>query len=203
MIGRSIMDEALARSHEVTAIARHVDRISDQHERLTVAQGDVTDAAQVAGLIAGHDVVVNAVSLRYPGAPAGLYVDVAHNLLNAMRQTGVPRLMVVGGAGSLEVAPGVQMVDTPEFPETYKPEALSQRDTLHLLRGVNDVEWTYFSPALWIEPGEKRGHYRTGLDQMVFDAEGKSNISNADYAVALLDELERPQFTRRRFTAAY
>jgi putative NADH-flavin reductase len=114
----------------------------------------------------------------------------------------VKRLVVVGGAGALELAPGVQLVDTPTFPAHWKGLALAHRDALPLYQN-SDLDWTYVSPSAIIEPGQRTGHYRIGTNQLLTDAKGNSHISAEDFSVALLDELEHPRFVRQRFTVGY
>ena len=131
-------------------------------------------------------------------------VTVAHVLIAGVTAAGVARLIVVGGAGSLEVAPGLKLVDTPEFPAAWKGLALAAGEALDVFRAeANALEWTYFSPAAFIQPGARTGTFRLGGDQLVTDANGESKISAEDYAIALIDELEQPAHIRQRFTAAY
>ena len=122
--------------------------------------------------------------------------------MDGLAQARVDRLVVVGGAGSLEVAPGVQLVDTPEFPAAWKGIALAHRDALAVYRGAA-LDWTYISPAALIGPGERTGQYRTGTDQLLTDKEGESRISVEDFAVAFVDEIENQRFARQRMTVAY
>jgi putative NADH-flavin reductase len=155
--------------------------------------GDAADPEALATLIAGSDAVISA-----------LHFDVsAETLLSAIRKAGVPRLLVTGGAASLEVAPGVRVIDSPDFPEEWKPFALGGITFLDALRQVDDVDWTFFSPAALIFEGPRTGSYRPGTDQLVTDDSGESKISFADYAIAMVDELEAPKHSRARFTAAY
>jgi len=205
-IGQRVLREALQRGHSVTAIARDPSKITEQNPQLITKPGNIRDAQSVAEAVAGHDAVVSAVGPPHGAVSEGdsLFVEAAHTLITGLRQARVKRLMVVGGAGSLEVAPGVRMVDTPEFPAAWKGDALGQADALEVYRQeAGDLDWTYFSPAAVITPGERTGHYRSGSDQLVVDAEGQSRVSIEDYAVALLDELETPQHIQQRFTVGY
>jgi hypothetical protein len=127
----------------------------------------------------------------------------AAKIIAAVKKAGVPRLLVVGGAGSLEVAPGVALVDTPNFPAQYKSEALAGREFLNRLRAEKELAWTFLSPSAVLAPGERTGKFRLGKDQLLADAEGQSHISMEDYAIALVDELEQPRHTRERFTVGY
>jgi hypothetical protein len=201
-IGKRIAKEALARGHQVTAIVRDPARLRLADNSLRVVGGDVLDAGSVAATVVGHDAVISSIGPRADESDPQMLVQAAHALIAGLGRAGVKRLVVVGGAGSLEVAPGVRLVDTPNFPAPWKPLALAHTDALEVYH-TSDLDWTFFSPAALIQPGERTGHYRTGTDQLVTDAEGNSSISAEDYAVALLDEIEQPQFIRRRFTVAY
>lgn len=201
-IGQRIVQEALHRGHTVTAVVHDPARAPEPGERLTTVVGDVRDPAQVARLAAGHDIVASAVG---PTGEQGrqMLVDAAHALIAGTKRAGVPRLIVVGGAGSLEVASGGALLDTPDFPPAWRPTALAHRDALAVYRAEHDLNWTYLSPADVIAPGERTGVYRTGGDQLLTDATGESRISMEDFAVAFVDEIEAPRFPRRRFTVAY
>jgi putative NADH-flavin reductase len=196
MIGQRIVKEALSRGHEVTAIARDPTKLQDAG--IPVVKADATDAEGIAAAIQGQDVLVSSYGTR---SDPSEYVKVAEALVKATKQAGV-RLIVVGGAGSLEVAPGVQLVDTPEFPAAWKSLAMGHRDGLEVVR-KSDADWTYLSPAALIEPGERTGKFRLGGDQLVVDGDGNSKISAEDYAVALVDEIENPKHRGQRFTLAY
>ena len=201
MIGQRITQEALNRGHKVTAIVRHPSGFTLTHSNLTIKEGNILDPNDTARAVAGHDAVINA-TRQAADPPGQTYADAAHALIDGLTRAGVRRLIVVGGAGSLEVAPGLQLVDTPNFPAAWRPGALALRDALTVYRTA-DLDWTYFSPANRIAPGERTCHYRTGTDQLVTDEKGESHISAEDYAVALIDELETPRFVRQRFTVAY
>jgi len=201
-IGQRIVHEALERGYEVTVVVRDPAEMPEQSAHLKVSAGDVLDSAQVARTIAGQDVVVSAVSFRKPPEPSG-YRRAAESLVAALRQLGgkAPRLIVVGGAGSLERSPGVLVADS--IPAAYRGEVLGQKDALDYYRTVSDVSWTYFSPAETIAPGTRTGKFRLGTDQVVSDDKGVSRISMEDYAVAVLDEAEKPAHVHRRFTIGY
>lgn len=202
-IGGAVLEEALARGHDVHAIARDPSRVTARHERLSVDRGDATDAVRVAEVAADADVVVSAVGGAADGRPE-VVVDVAQALLAGLRQAGDTRLFVVGGAGSLTHPAGGTVSSQADFPDAWKPSANAQGRALDVLRtDGGDVDWTYLSPAHVIEPGERTGSYRTGGDELVVDADGESRITIPDYAVAVLDELERPRFRGRRFTIGY
>jgi putative NADH-flavin reductase len=208
-IGQRILNEALSRGHHVTAIVRDASRAPEKRPNLEIKIGDVLKSDSVASAIAGSDVVISSYGPG-KGDPQQI-VTAAHALIAGVaaagKKAGQPiRLIVVGGAASLEIAPGVQLLDTPEFPAAWKPVASAARDALAVYRTEGTkagIDWTYFSPAAMIQPGTRTGKYRTGTDQLVRDAKGESRISAEDYAVALLDEIETPCFRGRRFTAAY
>ncbi|HEY9165989.1 MAG TPA: NAD(P)-dependent oxidoreductase [Candidatus Kryptonia bacterium] len=199
-IGSKIMSEALRRGHKVTAIVRNPAKITSSKDNLVIKQGNVLNAQEVASLARGHDAVVSAYG---PNGRAQELVDVAHSLLEGVKMSGVKRLIMVGGAGSLEVSSGKQLMDTPQFPAAAKPYAVAHRDAMAVFRMERDLQWTFVSPSAQVEPGEKKGSYRTSDDRLLTDEQGKSTISTEDYAAALVDELEHPQHIRRRFTVGY
>lgn len=191
--GSEITKELSRRGHSVTAIARNPEKIAGL-PNVTPTKGDVLDQAGLSRLWAGHDVAVSSVHF--------LASD-PHKLIGAAKDSRVGRYLVVGGAGSLEVAPGVKLVTTPGFPAQYKAEAEAGSTFLDLLRQEKDLNWTFISPsALFIE-GERTARFRLGTDQLLADASGKSWITFADYAIALADEIERPVHLRQRFTVGY
>ncbi|TYB43602.1 NAD(P)-dependent oxidoreductase [Actinomadura chibensis] len=197
MIGSRVSAEALGRGHSVSGMTRSGAE--------GTAPGEASDAEAVARYAADHDAVVLAIAPPRDGSEAtGPLLAAGRGVLDGLRRAGVRRLVVVGGAGSLEVAPGVRLVDTPEFPAEYKGEALAQDALLELIRAeADDLDWTYVSPPAVIQPGERTGEFRTGGDALLTDADGNSAISAEDYAVAVVDELEKNQAVRRRITVAY
>ncbi|HKR76002.1 MAG TPA: NAD(P)-dependent oxidoreductase [Rhodanobacter sp.] len=202
-LGRAILDEALARGHAVTAIARDPARLDARHDKLKLVAGDVARPETWVAAVRGSDAAVASLSARRDGNNDSLPAN-ARILLDQLPAAGVPRLVWVGGAGSLETAPGVRVIDDPNFPAAWKPEAEGQARALEAFRAsTSPVEWTYISPAALIEDGERTGRYRLGGDQLLVDAEGNSRISVADYAIALLDRVEKNDAPRRRITVAY
>jgi putative NADH-flavin reductase len=211
MAGRQIAKEALIRGHELTAIVRDISRLSLSFDHPTtftgnIVVGNVLDPTNVAKLVQGHDAVISTVG---PGADkasdpllAQDVIKAAHSLIEGLTRTAVRRLLVVGGAGSLEVEPGLRLVDTPDFPEIYRPASLAHCEALDIYKACN-LDWTFISPAAFFEPGERTGNYRLGKDQLLIDGKGESRISAEDYAIALIDEIERPQFIRCHMTVAY
>jgi hypothetical protein len=206
IIGRRIAKEAADRGHEVVGVVRDPQAAESPDPRVTLVRGDATDPASVAAVARGADAIVSAISPRpnARGLPAPSLPEAARALIEGGERANVRRLVVVGGAATLEVAPGVQALDTPEFPEAWKGEATQGRDALAVYRNEGGtMEWTFLSPAMVIEPGERTGEYRVGGEQMLFDESGTSFISAEDYAVALVDELEQSRHVQKRFTVAY
>lgn len=201
-IGREIARQAQQRGHRITAIVRPGSSLPESLADLSSVGAAVDDAAALAQAIVGNDVLASAYGPR-PGTPVDSIGAVAVTLAEAVRAAGVGRLVVVGGAGSLEVAPGLQLVDTPDFPAAYKPYALAHRLALQALQQQQDLQWTFLAPAAEIGPGRQTGVYRTQAKALLLDASGHSAISYADYAAAFLDEIERPQYLRQIATAAY
>lgn len=201
-IGSALLAEAASRGHDVTALVSRPENVPEQ-PGVRAMRVDVQDRDALAARLAGADVVVSAFSGHAQRDVQGYYVRGIEAIVAATKAARVPRLLVVGGAGSLEVAPGVQLVDTPAFPAQWKATAEGARDALRLLRTENDLDWTMLSPAAHIEPGTRTGVFRLGSDKLLADASGNSHISLEDYAVAMIDELERPAHSRQRFTVAY
>jgi putative NADH-flavin reductase len=190
--GSRILAELSRRGHHVTAIARQPEKVPAL-PGVTPVKADVSDVAGLAAAIKGHDAVISSVHFT---------ASDPRKLIEAVREAGVPRYLVVGGAGSLEVAPGVKLIDTPEFPALYKAEASAGGDFLDLLRAQPVLDWTFLSPSAMFVPGERTGKFRIGGDQLLSNAQG-SSISFEDYAIALADEIEKPAHSRRRFTVGY
>lgn len=205
-IGQRIAREALRRGHEVVGVVRDPSAVQPPDPRVRLVKGDATEADDVAKVVKGADAVVSAISPRpnSRGLPAPSLSANARALIMGLRAAAVKRVLYVGGASSLEVAPGKALADQPDFPEIYKAESREGRDALAVWRNeAKGLDWTYLSPAAEIGPGERTGNYRTTGDQLLVDASGKSFITFEDYAVAVLDELERPQHIGRRFGVAY
>jgi putative NADH-flavin reductase len=192
--GSQITRELVSRGHHVVAIARNPDKLPSG-DGITPVQGDASDADALARQIAGVDAAISAVHFDIP----------ASTLLSAVKKAGVNRLLVMGGAASLNNADGVRLYDTPGFPENIKPFVLPAIHFLDDLRKETEVDWTFFSPAMLIFEGPRQGpgSFRLGKDELVTDANGESKISYADYAIAMVDELEQHNHSRSRFTAAY
>lgn len=205
-IGSHIRTEALSRGHRVTAVT-HRTELEPAHN-LTSFYADLADTDTVAQIVAGHDAVISAYSpglRRLNAETAAERIRVAHDsLFHAVKRAGVRRLILVGGVGSLEARPGIDVVDSDFYPADHKAHTLRNREILRALkRGEHDLDWTYVSPPLEIKPGPRTGVFRLGEDQLLRDGDGNSRISEADFAVAILDELENGRFIQKRFTVAY
>ena len=208
--GSRIVAELLRRGHEVVAVARNLSKAAEElpkNPRLTLVQGNLSSTDKIAETIGSAQAVVSAY-----GPPADKteeLIDVTKREIAAVQQVSqqaspghAPRLVVVGGAGSLEVAPGVTLVSAPDFPAAWKPIALAHEKALELLQ-QSSIDWTYLSPSAFFEPGPRTGKFRLGQDELLTAPDGKSSISMEDYAIALVDELEQPQHRRQRFTVGY
>ena len=202
-VGSAILKEALDRGHEVTAIVQHPEKLQP-HPKLHPEKGDIYNAGEVARLVAGHDAVISAFN---PGwSNPDIYnqqVKGTRAIIDGVKKTGIKRLLFVGGAGSLEVKPGVLALDLPGFPAEYKQGALATREALNMLRKESGLDWSFLSPSADLAPGQRTGKFRLGTDQMLSDAHGQSRISTQDYAVAMIDEVEKPAHVRQRFTVGY
>jgi len=190
--GTRILNELIRRGHAVTAIVRNPEKVP-VHPQVTAQKGDVYDQPGLAALLKGHDAVISSVHFT---------ASDPKKLIEAVRASDVKRYLIVGGAGSLEVAPGKKLIDTPEFPAAYKAEAAAGGVFLDLLRPEKELEWTFLSPSAMFVPGEQTGKFRLGTDQLLTNDKG-SSISFEDYAIAMADEIEKPQHVRRRFTVGY
>jgi len=202
-VGSRMMVEALQRGHEVTAIARHPERLPAVPQ-LHPAQGDVFDQEAIATLVAGHDAVIDAFHPGW-GIPGSGERQLAGEqaIIAAVKQAGVARLLLVGSAGTLEIAPHLDLLDAAEFPQEMKATARASRTVLRQLRDDPDLQWTVLTPPAILDPGQRTGSFRLDDDQLITDEHGLSNISLEDYAVAMIDELENPQHAGARFTIGY
>jgi putative NADH-flavin reductase len=205
-VGAAVLTELLQRGHRVTALARDPSKLAAA-EGLRVVPADVQDSAQVAQALEGHDAMVSAFN---PGWSApdlyAQFLSGSRAIAAGARRAGVTRAVIVGGAGSLYVAPGVQLVDTPTFkdhvPPNVVPGALAARDLLTELRSETTLDWAYVSPPAGLKPGPRGGAYRVGGEQLLMDGDQPAGITVTDLAVAIVDELEAPKHHRQRFTVA-
>ncbi|QNA84224.1 NAD(P)-dependent oxidoreductase [Sphingomonas sp. So64.6b] len=191
--GTRILTEARRRGHEVTAIARHSGP-NNGDTGVNWKTADLADPDAITAALAGHEVTILSVPFRTTDFDRAL---------DGIRRSGVGRLLVVGGAASLEVAPGQVLLDTPDFPDFIKPEAEPARQALNRLREEGALDWTFLSPSMMFGPGERTGKFRLGTDTLLTAEDGQSHISYEDYAIALLDEVETPRHSRARFTVGY
>lgn len=205
-VGKAVLNELVERKHQVTAIVRHPEKL-DSAENLTISATDVMDEAALTQALKGHDAIISSYNAGW--ANPNLYEDYlkgSKTIQAAAKKAGVKRLFVIGGAGSLFIAPGQQLVDTDAFPKEYKPGALAARDYLNMLKEETELDWTFLSPAIEMHQGTagiRKGTYRTGLDNPVVDENGRSVISVEDMSIAIVDEIEQPKHIRKRFTVAY
>jgi putative NADH-flavin reductase len=190
--GSRILKELSDRGHTVTAIARNPEKIQSL-PKVTAKKGDVFDQEGLTSLLKGHDIVISSVHFT---------ASDPSKLIAAVRASGAKRYLVVGGAGSLEIAPGQRVIDLPDFPAAYKAEATKGAEFLDLLKSEKELNWTFLSPSAEFVPGERTGTFRLGKDTLLSNDKG-SRISFEDYAIALVDEIETPAHERQRFTVGY
>ena len=201
-VGSAVLSELLQRGHQVTVLARTPAKVPAQ-PGVTVVQGSALDAAQVQAAAQGQDAVVSAYNPGWTEPDLyNLFLQGSRTIVEGVRASGTRRLLVVGGAGSLFVAPGVQLVDTPEFPAEWKNGALAARDALNELRTESSLDWTFLSPAILLQPGKRTGQYRLGTEAPLMNGDQPGSISVEDMAVAIVDELETPRHVQQRFTVA-
>ncbi|MDB5813830.1 MAG: NAD-dependent epimerase/dehydratase [Rhodocyclales bacterium] len=192
-VGSRVLEEALHRGHEVTVLARNAHTLAARPRLHTLAL-DLHERSALLDALLDHDALIVTVKSRN-FAP--------HTLIDLLNASGIPRTLVVGGAGSLRTAGGQDLVDTADFPAQWKPEALAARALLQALRDEYELDWRFLSPAAQLMPGARTGTFRLGADELLCDVQGESRISLEDLAVAVLDEIETPRHTRQRFTLAY
>jgi putative NADH-flavin reductase len=198
--GSEIVKELVSRGYEVTGVARNVDKLKGQ-SGVTAKTDDLSNVDAIAAIIKGADVVVSA--YQPPADRTDELVEVTKRQIEAVKKAGGARLVVVGGAGQLEVAPGVTLIKSGYLPAEYLPIATSHEKAAEVLKASSGVNWTYIAPAAYFIPGERTGKYRTGTNNLVSDEKGESKISFADYAIALVDEIEKPKHERQLFSVGY
>ncbi|MEP6713817.1 MAG: NAD(P)-dependent oxidoreductase [Ferruginibacter sp.] len=204
-VGKAILKELLQKGHDITGVVRDAKNLEPQ-KGLVIKEMDVNNVDEFAEVITGNDAVISAFNAGWTNP--NLYEDFlkgSQAIQDAVKKSGINRLLIVGGAGSLFID-GKQLVDSPDFPEAYKAGATAARDYLNDLKNETELDWVFVSPAVEMHPGtsgSRRGTYRTGSDNPVFDENGKSIISVEDLAVAIVDEMEKPAHHRERFTVAY
>ena len=204
-VGSAILKEALDRNHSVTAVVRHPERITMAHKNLIVKQGDVSHKNVVAEASNGADAVISAYNpgWKNPNIAADT-ISVYRTILDGVRQSGVKRFLVVGGAGSLFISPGKRLMDSGVIPDSFLPPVRALAGFYLIdLQAEKIIDWVFFSPAGILEPGQRTNNFRLGKDDLIVNSNGDSKISVQDYAVAMIDELEKPAHHRERFTIGY
>ncbi len=202
-VGSALLKEALDRGHTVTAIVRHPEQLAAR-ESLSAKAGDVYDTSSLVTLIQSNDALISAFNPGWKNP--SLYADQVRgtaSIIAAVKQAGIKRVLWVGGAGGLEIKPGVLVIDGPDMPDWVKPGALATIDALEQLRKEPELDWSFLAPSATLKPEQRTGRFRLGNDQLLVDAAGHSEISVQDYAVAMIDELENPTHIRQRFTVGY
>jgi putative NADH-flavin reductase len=204
-VGAALLQEALSRGHQVKALVRNPEKIKIQHEHLEIIQGDAQDAQKVAEVAQGSDAVISAYN---PGwGNKAIYDDTLKGykaILEGVKKAGVKRLLIVGGAGSLFVKPGLTVIESGAIPDSIMPGVKGLAEVYYnMLLPEKSIDWVFFSPAGNIEPGNRTGKFRLGKDDLIVNEKGESKISVEDYAVAYLDEFETPKHHQTRFTIGY
>ncbi len=206
-VGSALTREALDRGHQVSAVSRDPEKLSIDHPELTRIKADIFNRTEAVEALKGNDLVISAYNPGWTNPNIySEFLEGSSSIQNAVKEAGIKRYIVIGGAGSLEVAPGVQAVDGADFPSEIKPGATAARDYLTIIKKETELDWTFFSPAFEMHPGTsgvRKGTYRTGFDNPVFDENGRSVLSVEDLSVVILDEVENPKHIKERFTAAY
>lgn len=204
-VGTAILNELLNRGHKVTAIVRDAKKMTVSNPNLTIVEADVTDTDTLKETSKGKDAVISAYNPGWKNP--NIYEDTLKNyplIVESVKQAGVKRLLIVGGAGTLFYAPGKMVMDADDVPAQLLPGIKSLGEFyLNTLRKENDIDWIFLSPAANMTPGQRTAKFRIGKDDLVVDANGDSNISVEDYAVAMVDELEQEKHHKERFTIGY
>lgn len=206
-VGSHVLKELISRKHHVIALVRDPQKLTPEDGLVEIKKTDVLNPDQVAAAVKGTDAVISAYNSGWSNPNIyEEYLQGSKSIQEGVKKSGVRRILILGGAGSLEVKPGLQLIDTPSFPEEYKPGANAAREYLAILKTEKELDWTYLSPAIEMHPGTsgvRKGVYRTALDNPVFNEKGRSIISVEDLAVAIVDEIEQSNFVQKRFTVAY
>ena len=206
-VGSAVLTEALSRGHYVTAIVRNPDNIKTKNPNLKIVKADALKENEIEEAVKGNNIVISAYNSGWTNPDIyNEFIKGSLSIQEAVKKSGVKRLIVVGGAGSLYTSQNIQLVDTPQFPAEWKEGAKAARDYLNILKKEQGLQWTFLSPAVEMHHGTsglRKGSYRSGLENPVFDENGKSIISVEDIAVAIIDEVENSKHIRERFTVAY
>lgn len=204
-VGSAVLNELVSRGHKVTAVARNIEKIA-KSELLDAVKEDVANVDAIAKLADGKDAIISAYNPGWANPDIATLISENYpKILSAAKKSGVERLLIVGGAGTLFCAPGLRVVDSGAIPEEIMGGVRPLGDFyLNTLMNENDIDWVFFSPAGVFDPqGKKTGNYRLGKDDLIVDAEGNSHISVQDYADAMVNELEKPAHHKERFTIGY
>jgi len=204
-VATPIVQEAVGRGHHVTALSRTPSKVP-QHPLITAVPADVFDVPSLVAAFRGQDAIIHSYAPAREGTieeRCAAQRTATENIVTAMKEAGVPRILAVGGAGTLEVEPGVRFMDHASFPPAWQGGAQSTAQVKEVLKHSTGINWTYLSPPYYLQPGERTRHFRLGLDELLRDEKGESRITVGDYAIAMIDELETPRHTGRRFTVAY
>ena len=202
-VGAAVLQEALGRGHQVTGIVRNPAKLP-QHPALNAVAGDAYNAEALAAQLTDHDAVIHAFNPGWGTANIReRFIQGSQAIIAASKQAAVQRLLVVGGAGSLYVAPHLQLIDTPDFPAEYKEGAEGARQTLNLLKTESALAWSFISPPALLQPGARSGQFRIGGDQLLMNGDAPAQISVVAVSLKNIDELERPHHLRQRFTVGY
>jgi putative NADH-flavin reductase len=206
-VGKAVLEEAESRGHDIIAISRNPENVAVKNGHVKAVKADVLNASEVKKAVEGVDAVISAYNPGWTNPNIhDEFLQGAQAIQEGVKQSGVKRLLVVGGAGSLYVADGVQLIDTPQFPAEYKAGASAAKKYLDILKKENELDWTFLSPAIELHQGNgqvRTGKYRSGLENPVFNEQGRSIISVEDMAIAIVDEIENPKHIKQRFTVAY
>lgn len=203
-VGTKVLEEALLKGHHVTALVRNPEKVIVKNDLLTLIKGDVFDEGALSKQFKGHDAIISAYNSGWKNP--NLYEDFKkgyHIILDAAKQSGIKRILVVGGAASLEVKPGVRVYDTPVIPKEFRHMVMGALELLDEIKKEHELDWTFLSPPGKLFSGERTGIFRLGKDNPVVDEKGENTISTGDLAMAIINEIEHPQFICQRFTVGY
>ena len=204
-VGSAVLKEALDRGLNVTAVVRYPEKITIVHKNLVKTEGDVSFSDTVAEVSKGADAVISAYNPGWQNPDIAKETTLVYKaILEGIRKSGVKRFLVVGGAASLFISPGIRLIDAGVIPESFQPAVRALADVYLIdLMSEKSIDWVFFSPAGILEPGLRTGKFRLGKDDLIVNEKGESKISVQDYAVAMIDELEKPAHHRERFTIGY
>ena len=204
-VGSAVLNELVSRGHKVTAVVRNIEKLT-KSDLVDAVKEDVANVDAIAKLDEGKDAIISAYNPGWTNPDIATLISENYpKILEAAKKSGVERLLIVGGAGTLFCAPGLRVVDSGAIPEEIMGGVRPLGDFyLNTLMNENDIDWVFFSPAgVFDQQGKKTGNYRLGKNDLIVDAEGNSHISVQDYADAMVNELEKPAHHKERFTIGY